>query len=74
MPNTVVSRDIPRGAVDRVCATNYASTSIGLNRLPDVKAAVSSPNGLELRDIPQPAPNPNEVNARKVYPRLNKTF
>ena len=26
-----------------------------------MKAAVSSPNGLELRDIPQPVPKPNEV-------------
>src|ERR1044072_7620804 len=29
-----------------------------------MKAAVSTPNGLELRDIPQPVPKPNEVLVR----------
>jgi NADPH2:quinone reductase len=37
-----------------------------------MKAAVSSPNGLELRDIPQPAPKPNEVLTRVRACGLNR--
>jgi NADPH:quinone reductase len=37
-----------------------------------MKAAVSSPNGLELRDIPQPEPKPNEVLARVKACGLNR--
>jgi NADPH2:quinone reductase len=37
-----------------------------------MKAAVSSPNGLELRDIPQPEPKPNEVLVRVKACGLNR--
>src|SRR2546421_2854915 len=37
-----------------------------------MKAGVSSPNGLELRDIPQPVPNPNEVLTRVKACGLNR--
>ena len=37
-----------------------------------MKAAVSSPNGLELRDIPVPAPKPNEVLVRVKACGLNR--
>src|SRR4051795_4504131 len=37
-----------------------------------MKAAVSSPNGLELRDIPQPVPKPNEVLVRVKACGLNR--
>jgi NADPH2:quinone reductase len=37
-----------------------------------MKAAVSSPNGLELRDIPQPTPKPNEVLTRVRACALNR--
>ena len=37
-----------------------------------MKAAVSSPNGLELRDIPQPVPKPNEVLTRVRACGLNR--
>src|SRR5258707_1327634 len=37
-----------------------------------MKAAVSSPNGLELRDIPQPMPKPNEVLVRVKACGLNR--
>jgi len=37
-----------------------------------MKAAVSSPNGLELRDIPQPTPKPNEVLVRVKACGLNR--
>ena len=37
-----------------------------------MKAGVSSPNGLELRDIPQPEPKPNEVLVRVKACGLNR--
>ena len=37
-----------------------------------MKAGVSSPNGLELRDIPQPEPKPNEVLTRVKACGLNR--
>jgi len=37
-----------------------------------MKAGVSSPNGLELRDIPQPVPKPNEVLVRVKACGLNR--
>jgi len=37
-----------------------------------MKAAVSSPSGLELRDIPQPVPKPNEVLVRVKACGLNR--
>src|ERR1044072_6765655 len=37
-----------------------------------MKAAVSTPNGLELRDIPQPVPKPNEVLVRVKACGLNR--
>src|SRR3954451_22000601 len=37
-----------------------------------MKAGVSSPNGLELRDIPQPVPKPNEVLTRVKACGLNR--
>ena len=37
-----------------------------------MKAAVSSPNGLELRDIPQPTPKPTEVLVRVKACGLNR--
>ena len=37
-----------------------------------MKAAVSSPNGLELRDIPQPVPKPTEVLTRVKACGLNR--
>jgi len=37
-----------------------------------MKAAVASPNGLELRDIPQPVPKPNEVLVRVKACGLNR--
>ncbi len=37
-----------------------------------MKAAVSSPNGLELRDIPQPVPKPNEVLVKVKACGLNR--
>ena len=37
-----------------------------------MKAGVSSPNGLELRDIPQPVPKPNEVLVRFRACGLNR--
>ena len=37
-----------------------------------MKAEVSSPNGLELRDIPQPEPKPNEVLTRVKACGLNR--
>ena len=37
-----------------------------------MKAGVSSPNGLELRDIPQPTPKPNEVLVRVKACGLNR--
>ena len=37
-----------------------------------MKAGVSSPNGLELRDIPQPIPKPNDVLTRVKACGLNR--
>jgi len=37
-----------------------------------MKAAVSTPDGLELRDIPQPVPGPNEVLVRVKACGLNR--
>src|ERR1044072_152293 len=37
-----------------------------------MKAAVSTPNGLELRDIPQPVPKPNELLVRVKACGLNR--
>jgi len=37
-----------------------------------MKAAVSTPNGLELRDIAEPVPKPNEVKVRVRACGLNR--